>query len=45
MYILLIEKNVAAIAGPPSPENPAAPVPAIVVIIPVLIVTLRITLY
>ncbi len=33
----------ARVAGPPSPENPAVPVPAIVEIIPRLL-TLRMTL-
>ena len=32
---LLMERGVARIAAPPSPENPRSPVPATVVIVPV----------
>ena len=39
-----IKLNVADVAGPPSPPNALVPVPATVVMIPVLAETLRTTL-
>ena len=34
MHMPIGEFNIAAVAAPPSPEYPAAPVPAIIVVMP-----------